>query len=299
MLSSRTRLWALATAALCVLLLIGAYFLLISPKQAQAAALGEEREQVVQNNSTLEARIAQLKAEAVKQPQREAELAMIERQMTPLADTANLVRELDALADQSGVDLVTVTPAGAVALNEAGQAAATGTATTGTATTGSGNSASGNTGSGNTASGSTATSGTAAGGTGATQSASGSTLVALPMTIVVRGDYFETALFLKKVQTQLVRLMLVGNVTVATSDPQAEVGGATNGIVDMTLAAQAYVYWPDAAAAAKAVGDVLSGTDAAGTPGASSTTTSPSTSPTAGATPTPSATSTGTPGENQ
>lgn len=293
MFSSRTRIWSLGTAALCVLLLVASFFALIGPRRSQAAELVNERSEVVKANAVLSARIADLKVEATKQSQREAQLATIERQMTPITDISNFVRDLDSIAAQSGAELVTVTPAAAVLLDPTGKA----TGATAGATAGSAASTAGSSSTGSSASATTGGSGTATGTAASASVAANSALVALPLTIVVRGDYFEAALFLKKAQTQLTRLLLVGAVTVAVTDPQAEAGDPANGIVDMTINSQVYLYWPDlqavgsafaAAAAANLAG--TSGT-ATGATGTSRTSSSSST--------TPSSSSTTKTGENQ
>jgi len=242
MLKSSNRLWAIGTAVLCAVLLVAAYLLLIAPKRAQAADLATQQESVAQSNTQLQAHIEQLKAEAKTLPQRQAELAVIQGEMTPVTDMSQLTRDLQSLANESGLQLAGITPTAPVRVDTSG----TGTAaagSTGSTTAGStGSTAAGAT--GGSATGATGATGSATAAGGTTQSAapSGPVLVAVPMHVIVHGDYFQAALFVKKVQTQLTRLVLIGGVTTTATSPDAKIGDPENGIVDMDLSAQIYIY---------------------------------------------------------
>jgi Tfp pilus assembly protein PilO len=94
-----------------------------------------------------------------------------------------------------------------------------------------------------------------------TAGATGSTspLVAIPMSVVVSGDYFEAALFVKQVQTTMRRAMLISAVSVeaaeasTSSDGTAGASsGSSTGTVDLTLTGQVFVYQDGKAATAVA-----------------------------------------------
>ncbi len=224
---SRTRLWVVGAAAVCVLLIVATWLLLVSPRRAEAARLVEERAGVSRSNQALRSQIAQLKQDAQTLPRRKADLAVIQQQLPASVEMARLVRDLDAAATASGLGLVAVTPAAAVSVEAATAPAAAAPATT------------------------TGTTAGAGAGSGTTTAAAGPSLVAVPVSIQVRGDYFEAALFVKKVQTTLQRLVLVGGTSVTQVDGDAGVGDPLNGVVDLTIAAQVYVM-PSAGTAAGA-----------------------------------------------
>jgi Tfp pilus assembly protein PilO len=177
MLRTRTSRWSVGTVALCLVLLAAAWFLLIAPRRADAAALADHQVETQQQNEQLQIRIEQLKAQSGQMPAYRAELGGIVKQLPPTADMPQLVRDLNSLAAAAGVVVDTLTPSSAAALK----------------------------------SGSGSSSGTA----GSAGSAGMSGVVQIPISVVVHGDYFQTVAFLQKLQTQLSRAFLVTGTAVA------------------------------------------------------------------------------------
>ena len=287
MFKSRTRLWGIGTAVVCLALLLAANFLVVAPRRAQAAELTTQRESVIASNTQLQARISQLKTQAKTLSQREAELAVIQKQMPPALEMSQFLRDVETIAGESGVVLISVQPAGAVELT-AGAATSGATMGTTSSTAAAAGSASPSASPSASASSKGSTSGSAAGST--TGSATGSTAsggaagttaaapsaktIAVPINIVVKGDYFQAALFLKKVQTELNRLMLIGNIAVSVPDAAATTGKAT-GQVSVKIDGQIYVYQP-----ADAAGGGITGASTSGTAATSPTTTGSASGPT-------------------
>jgi Tfp pilus assembly protein PilO len=129
-LQSRTSRWSVGTALLCVALLAFAWFLLISPRRAQAADLGFQQQSAEQQNDVLRAKLDQLRAEFAQLPAARAQLTQIHQQLPPTADVPTLVRTLSSLATSAGVTLVSITPGSAQAL--AADGSVTAGASTGT-----------------------------------------------------------------------------------------------------------------------------------------------------------------------
>jgi Tfp pilus assembly protein PilO len=103
------QLW-LVTALVSVAALAGGYFLLVSPKANEAAAIREEAETQVTANKKLANDIAQLKQQAKDLPKKQAELAQFARQIPPNPALPQLIRSLTDAADNAGVELASVAP---------------------------------------------------------------------------------------------------------------------------------------------------------------------------------------------
>lgn len=202
MLTSPTSRWVAGAAGVCAALLVLTWFVLVGPKQAEAADLLERTETTQQQNDALRIRTAQLKAQFATLPQRQAELAQLVGQMPVTADVPRFLRSLDAMASSAGVSLEGLTPGSGAALG-AGPAGAAGSAPAADPA------AAG------------ATAGAAAGATNGGAPAAGSpatgmSVVAVPVTVTVRGPYFKAVTFLKSLQTSQRAFLVQGvQVTVA------------------------------------------------------------------------------------
>jgi len=284
MLRSPVSRWVAGTVALCFALLLGTWFLLIAPRSARADDLDDQNLAAHQQNDLLQIKLTQLRAEYEELPAQRTRLASILTQMPAQADMATFVRETSALAAASGVSLTGIVP---------------GTTTTATGTAASGTAASGTAASGSTASGSD--SGTASGGTasgtqdqrstsssqgttsqsGTSSATSGGTaaagatipsggLVEIPLTVTVVGDYFKAVTFLKKLQQQSPRAVLVRALSVQVQDETSE-DQSVSGVVQMTIDGVVFALPSFAAQASATAGS--SGTS--GSTGSTSATPSP------------------------
>lgn len=221
-----TRAWTAATAAICVLLVLAAWFLLIAPRRGEATDLRAQKTAQQQSSAVTRRTIHQLEADDAALPAKLAELAQIKRQLPPGPQLAPVVDTLSAMAASAGVTLVSVAPAQPAALGASGAPAAVGAATAGAVTAGA------------------VTAG------GATSGATGSALIGIETTIVVRGTYRSSTLFLQKLQSAgstttgaaMDRAFLVQNVTVKTEDVSAPAAVPSGkGQVVMTVLGQFFV----------------------------------------------------------
>ena len=258
MLQTRTTRWAALTACACIAVLAVAWLTLISPRRAEAADIQDQASAARAQNDTLEVKIAQLRAQFATLSQDKADLAQVYVQMPKGAQTPELVRSLDAMASQSGVVLKSITPGAASYL---APAAGTAPSTAGSAgSSGAAGSAGANpaTGSGSAAVGS-----------------AGVRVVAIPIVIAVHGDYFQTVLFLKKLQMDLPRAFLVTGLQVNQATGAATSGGGT-GVVDLSITGKVFAL-PDPASASGGAAGGTNGTGQGGvaptTPGAGGSTT--------------------------
>ncbi|NAZ81695.1 type 4a pilus biogenesis protein PilO, partial [Kineococcus sp. R8] len=106
----KSTLWALATAVIAVLLLVGAWFLLLGPQRAAAADLATQRNFVAQQNDQLALNQAQLQSQLEQLPEQKARLAAIVASMPGDAQLPQLLRQLESSALNSSVTLTSVVP---------------------------------------------------------------------------------------------------------------------------------------------------------------------------------------------
>jgi Tfp pilus assembly protein PilO len=118
---TRSSRWALMTSALCLVLLVGTWLLLIAPRRSQAAELQGQQVTTQQHNDELTARIADLRSQYGQLPAKRAELAAVLQQIPSVADVPQLVREINTMAEASGVtvDAITRSPAATVTASAA------------------------------------------------------------------------------------------------------------------------------------------------------------------------------------
>jgi Tfp pilus assembly protein PilO len=123
MLANRTSRWSIGTAVVCIALLAASWFLLVTPRRAEAT---EVRAQVVQADdqaTLLRSRIAKLKVEFAGLPKRLEELEAIKKQLPPDADVPMLVRDFQRYAAKAGVSLDSIAPGGPVVVSADGAVA--------------------------------------------------------------------------------------------------------------------------------------------------------------------------------
>lgn len=187
MLASRTSRWSIGTALLCVVLLAASWFLLISPRRADAADLSQQATSVNAQIGTMQQQLARLREEYAGLAKQKDELKAIQAQLPPDADVASLVRNLQDFAGTAGVTLESITPGTPVVLAADGS-----------------------------------TDPSAVAGVGS--------VISVPLALAVSGQYFENSLYLKYLQTQMTRSVLVTGLstTPATAAETTPAPGVTS-----------------------------------------------------------------------
>lgn len=245
---STTTAWSLGTAGLCVALSAASWFLVIDPERAEAATSREQTVAVQQNNAALVEEIDRLKEQFADLPSKQAELAAIRQALPDQPAMSSLVRDLSAAAADSGLQFDSVTTGAATALvdpaaavvapgstDEGAPAEPTGTESEpagadpadGVPVEGGEDAA--------------ATEAAPVDGTGVTTvegGPAGAVLASIPVTIEVSGDFFATTLYLKALQTQVSRAVLVDNINVTVDDSEDRPAGT----VVTTVSARVFVF---------------------------------------------------------
>jgi Tfp pilus assembly protein PilO len=171
----------------CLVVLAAGWFLLVSPKRSDAAALRTQADSQTNANAQLSTQLQVLKAQAKDLPKQQAKLAAVAAKIPSNPALPALVRALTSAATSAGVELVSMTP-GPPTLVAAATAAATTPAagTTQTPTTTS----------------------------GAVNSASAGQLASIPLSLNVAGGYFQAEQFVAALEN-LPRSLRITSLTVA------------------------------------------------------------------------------------
>ncbi|WP_149204839.1 hypothetical protein [Actinotalea subterranea] len=227
--ASKTRTWAVGTALLAVVILVGTWFLAAAPKLKEAGETRVAVDDALARQDMLRVQLETLRTQFEELDTYKAELAAIQGQIPAVADLTGYIRQLQAAAETTGVTIVGVTPGTPTALvpvtavvavepesvadapAEDADAADDAGATDGTATA---------------------------------PAAPTSRLVSVPVSIQVMGTYANTTAFLETVQTGNQRLYLVSAINATTLDDAEASGGkpaSARGDLDLTIDGFIYV----------------------------------------------------------
>lgn len=105
-----TRQATMLAALGVVLVLLLFYFFAFAPKNDELAVIREDIDTAVAQQATLEARIAALQEVRLRAPEIEAALAAAESIIPREAALPSALRQLQLAADDSGVELLTISP---------------------------------------------------------------------------------------------------------------------------------------------------------------------------------------------
>ena len=219
---SEIRKWVAGATLLALVVVAAGWFLLVSPRLAQASALRQQNVEQDSANARLRARISVLRAQERDLPEQEVRLAELREQIPDGVRLPELVNALTAAADQADVELLTLAPQPPAPLQPA--VAPTAVAPAGAPSTGAPSTGA-------------PVAGTAGAAAGPAQSGP---LLQIPLTITVRGSYFQTEAFLQRLE-ELRRLVLVSGVTLtersAAPAPGAAAGAAAGAVAKGSLEA--------------------------------------------------------------
>ena len=102
--------WVVLTVVASVAIAAAGWFLLISPKRAEAADLRAQAAEQQTTNSKLENELQVLKAQAKDLPKEQAKLAAVAAKIPDNPALPGLIRAMLQAATESGVELVSLTP---------------------------------------------------------------------------------------------------------------------------------------------------------------------------------------------
>jgi Tfp pilus assembly protein PilO len=108
--------WIALTVLGCLAITAGGWFLLVSPKRAEAADVREQALAQDSANAALRTKLEVLKAQAKDLPKKQADLARVAAKIPDNPGLPALIRDLTAASTSAGVQLVSVTPGTPVAV---------------------------------------------------------------------------------------------------------------------------------------------------------------------------------------
>ncbi|MDQ0427064.1 hypothetical protein [Cellulomonas iranensis] len=229
--SSKATPWIAGAGVVVVLLLVGAWFLAISPVLTAAGETSTTADQVEADNALLTDRIGVLREQFEQIDTFRAELATLRTSVPSDDDLAGYLRQLDGLAATHAVTLLTVSPSTPVAFVPEVAAAPSDAATS-------------------DSTGEDAAVDAAA----APASAAPAGLVSVPLGMTVVGGYENVRAFLDALQVGTERLYVVESV-VGASQSDAEAGGGrpATAVGDLEINVSGYLFvLPDTTTASPA-----------------------------------------------
>ncbi len=225
---TRSRIWTLGTVGVVIAVLVGGWFLLVSPTRAKAADIEQQTASQESANAQLASRIEQLKVQAQDLPAQEAKIAEFRQKIPAGPQLPSFIRQLSGIAKESNVVLVSMEPSTPAALTvQTGGATTTTTDDSGTVTL--------------------------SGSTTATP------LQYVAAKVTVRGGYFNTEQFFAKLE-KLERAFLVTGFDI-TGGSDAAAGAVATG--DVTTNVQVRVFFAGDLTAVPASGTAGSSTNTA------------------------------------
>jgi type IV pilus assembly protein PilO len=224
-----TRKWSAIAAVLVVAIFAAGWFLLISPKRSDAAALRTTAASKASANAQLEDQIKMLQEQQKDLPQQQATLAGLRNRIPNNPALPSLVRDLTEAGRKAGISIDSMTPSVPVAAVAAAPVAPVADSTTDSGSTG------------------TKTK------TKAAPAAPSQTLFQIPMTVNVTGSYFELEQFVSRLEN-VKRSFLISGFTLSDGTGENAVEGdltiVLNGRVFLTQETAATTTTPVAPPAA-------------------------------------------------
>ena len=219
----KLRQWIAFTVVAVLVLVVGGWFLVISPKRSQASDIRQQAAAQVSANDVLRTQITLLKAQAKSLPQKQAQLAAVAAKIPDNPALPALIRDLTAAADDAGVELVSMAPGQPTPVVDPTKAGTTGSTTTRTTTSSS----------------KTSTSGSRA---AAQAAAAAGMLKSITLSLNVVGGYFQVEQFFDRLES-LSRAMKVASLSMAPGSnplkvvPAGPAGAAPSTVDTSTLVA--------------------------------------------------------------
>lgn len=205
----KVKQWVALTLVGVIAVLAGGWFLLVSPKRADASQVRAQTAGQLSANNTLRSQIQMLKAQAKDLPKQQAKLAAVAAKIPDNPALPTLIRALTRAADEADVELVSLSPSQPTAV--AGAAAPSRPVSAAGATP-------------------------AAAGSTAAASAAVGTLQSITVSLNVVGGYFQVEQFLDRVEN-LSRAMRVSSLSMAPGSNPLKSTGAAAGDPGKVLAA--------------------------------------------------------------
>ena len=199
---SKSRQWAMLTAVVCLAVLAAGWALVIKPQRSHASELRTQTQTAQGDANKLRTQVAQLQAQQRDLPAQQKLLSQIATKIPDNPALPALIRQLSAVADGAGVNLVSLAP------GQPTMAAATGAPAATTATT------------------------------AATAAAPAAPLATIPLTVQVQGSYYNVEQFFAGVESLDRAMLVTGFGLTPAGGPSGATGTGPGAVAPGTLTAQ-------------------------------------------------------------
>jgi type IV pilus assembly protein PilO len=108
--NGKLKQWVALAAVAALVILAGGWFLLVSPKRSDAAALRSQTSEKQRANQLLASQLATLKSQAKDLPAQQAKIAAVAAKIPDNGAMPTLIRSLNSAAADTGVELVSLAP---------------------------------------------------------------------------------------------------------------------------------------------------------------------------------------------
>jgi Tfp pilus assembly protein PilO len=196
---SRIQQWMAGTVVAVIVIVAAGWFAAIAPQKHKVSNLGSQASQQEQTNSGLRTRLAQLTAAQQAVPSEQAEVAAITQKIPSDPAMPSYVRALTVIAQQTGVELISIAPGAPAAVSIAAAAVAAAPAPSASPSASS-----------------------SAAAVPAAPAAPAVSLQAISVGLNVQGGYFQIQQFVAALQ-KLPRTTVVGSVALAPTAPLKKV----------------------------------------------------------------------------
>ncbi len=203
------------------LLLVGGWFLVVSPRLAAASDLRQQTDAANGTAATLRSQIASLQLQAADLPAQRRRLQTYRKLVPPTSDMPGLINSLTAAARTAQADLVTISPASITLPSSTAPSPAQPSPAAGSAEPSAGVQSSGPI------------------APGSTSTAAGSGAAVIPVSITVGGKYFILERFLTALEN-LPRALVVNSVALIPDDTGGASGSTTSPTLTATVSLSAY-----------------------------------------------------------
>ena len=226
MTSSKNTAWIAGTGVLAVLILLASYFLMIAPKRAEASETATQAAGVEQSNETLVQETARLEAQFATLDEQRAQLATIRGELPSGSEVPALIRQFTTFASGAGVTVTDIAP-GTLTPYVAAAPGAGGATSVDTAA-----------------------------------AANSSGILSMPVSVTVDGTFAGAELFVKNLQSDMHRYLLVDSVDLVREDAllSTTINGRIFVLDDGTGAAASATATTDTTAATASAASTSTGT---------------------------------------
>ena len=102
--------WLFGGIGVAILVFLIGFFLVVNPARNNANAIASQAADQEQQNIATQAKIDQYSAQVSEVPAKQAEIAAVQEKLPPTLELPEMIREIEGVADDAGLRLLSITP---------------------------------------------------------------------------------------------------------------------------------------------------------------------------------------------